>query len=318
MTKYASTFRNKIILVTGGTGSIGSEIVGQLLKYHPKKIRIYSRDETAQFYLQNELETNKKNKDILRFLIGDVRDKERLMRAMEDVDIVFHTAALKHVPYCERNPFEAVKTNVIGAQNIIDSALASGVKKVVAVSSDKAVYPNTLMGVTKLLMERMVTSVWNYSGMAKTQFSAVRFGNVLDSRGSVIPLWKKQIENGGPVTVTDKKMKRFFMSIPDAVNLVFLATTLMKGGETFILKMKEKNIYELAQETIAKYGKGEKVAIKLTGAREREKFEERLFTDEEKESLIDRGPFYVLLPDHEIFAKRKDLYRSHSNNRSKN
>jgi FlaA1/EpsC-like NDP-sugar epimerase len=312
MNNYAKVFRNKIILVTGGTGSIGSEVVRQLLKYHPKKIRIYSRDETAQFYLQNELEINARNKETLRFLIGDVRDKERLMRAMEDVDIVFHTAALKHVPYCERNPFEAVKTNVLGAQNIIDCALARGVKKVVAISSDKAVYPNTLMGVTKLLMERMVTSVWNYSGMAKTQFSAVRFGNVLESRGSVIPLWRKQIEAGGPVTVTDKNMKRFFMSIPDAVNLVFCAASLMKGGETFILKMEEKSIYELAQETIVKYGNGKKVAIKLTGAREREKLEEKLFTDEEKESLIDRGPFYILLPDHENFKTRKRLYNTRS------
>lgn len=312
MTNYTKVFRNKIILVTGGTGSIGSEIVRQLLKYHPKKIRIYSRDETSQFYLQTELEKKRGNKEILRFLIGDIRDQKRLIRAMEDVDIVFHTAALKHVPYCERNPFEAVKTNVIGAQNVIDSALACGVKKVVAISSDKAVYPNTLMGVTKLLMERMITSVWNYSGMSKTRFSVVRFGNVLESRGSVLPLWRAQIEAGESVTVTDKKMKRFFMSIPDAVNLVFLATTLMKGGETFILKMEEKNIYELAMETIAKYGKDRKVKVKITGAREREKFEEKLFTDEERFSLIDCNPFYVLLPNHENFKKRKYLYTTRS------
>lgn len=309
MKNFDKNFRNKIILVTGGTGSIGSEIVRQLLKYSPKKIRIYSRDETAQFYLQNELDKSVKNRRILRFLIGDIRDKERLSRAMEGVDIVYHTAALKHVPYCERNPFEAVKTNVFGAQNVIDSALSAEVKKVVAISSDKAVYPNTLMGVTKLLMERMITSVWNYSGMAKTQFSVVRFGNVLESRGSVIPLWKKQIEDGGPVTVTDKNMKRFFISIPEAVNLVFLATSLMKGGETFVLKMKERNIYDLAIETITKYGKGKKIKIELTGAREREKLEEKLFTDEEKNNLIDAGLFYILLPDHKIFKKRKNNYK---------
>lgn len=308
MNNYTNIFRNKTILVTGGTGSIGSEIVRQLLKYYPQKIRVYSRDETKQFYMQDELETSLKNKRILRLLIGDVRDKERLERAMEDVDIVFHTAALKHVPYCERNPFEAVKTNVMGAQNIIDCALKQKVAKVVAISSDKAVYPNTLMGVTKLLMERMVTSAYNYSGMAKTKFCVVRFGNVLESRGSVIPLWKKQIEEGKPVTVTDKNMKRFFMSIPEAVNLVFSAASLMKGGETFILKMKERDIYEMAQETIKKYGKGKKIKIKITGPREREKYTEKLFTDEEEKSLINAGPFYILLPDHEIFKKRKKLY----------
>lgn len=290
------TFKNKKILVTGGTGSIGSEIVRQLLQYEPAQIRIFSRDEGKHFFFQQELEKISYKIDI-RSLIGDVRDKERLNRAMGNIDIVFHAAAMKHVPFCEYNPFEAVKTNVQGTQNVIDMALKHNVEKMVAISSDKAVYPSSIMGITKLLMERIIINANYYLGESVTKFSVVRFGNVINSRGSVIPLWIDQIQKGGPVTITDKKMKRFFMTIPDAVKLVFIATANMKGREIFVLKMKERSIYELAKEVIAEHGHGKKIAIKITGAREREKITEKLFTDEEKKLMIDKKSYYVVYPE---------------------
>jgi len=183
-------FKNKKILITGGTGSIGQEIVREVLKHEPAVVRILDIDETKQFELQQEYE----DYENIRFLLGDIRDKERLYRAIEDIDIVFHTAALKHVQACEYNPFEAVKTNVIGTQNLIDVAIDEEVEKVIFTSSDKAVNPTNVMGATKLLAERLITSANYYKGARKTVFSSVRFGNVLGSRGSVIPLFKNQIE----------------------------------------------------------------------------------------------------------------------------
>lgn len=286
-------FKGKVILVTGGTGSIGSEIVRQLLPFEPAQIRIYSRDETKHYFFQKELDAIP-HKTEIRPLIGDVRDKERLDMAMGGVDIVFHAAAMKYVSYCEYNPFEAVKTNVHGTQNVIDAAIHRNVEKVVSISTDKAVNPSNIMGVTKLLMEKMIIGANSYIGESRTRFSVVRFGNVLDSRGSVIPLWVHQIKNGGPVTVTDKKMMRFFMTIPNAVNLVFRATASVEGGEIFILKMKEENIYELAQKTIAEYGAGKDIPIEITGAGEGEKFTERLFTDEEKLNMVEEELYYVI------------------------
>lgn len=303
--KLNDLFKGKIILVTGGTGSIGSEIVKQLLKYDPKQIRIYSRDETKHFFLMKELQEGQK---ITRHLIGDIRDKERLERAIQDVDIIFHAAALKHVNFCEYNPFEAIKTNVMGTQNLIDLAIKHNVTKVVAISTDKAVYPNTIMGITKLLMERIIIGAHNYLGNASTKFSVVRFGNVINSRGSVVPLWVEQIKNGGPVTITDKKMKRFFMDIPDAVKLVVAAMSTMRGQEIFVLKMKEKKISSLARKVIKEYGKGKKIPIKIIGAFDREKTLERLFTDEEQKYLLEKKSFNIILPNNNIFQKRKYSY----------
>jgi len=299
-------FQGKGILVTGGTGSIGSEIVRQLIPYRPKFIRVYSRDESKHYFLEQELNKINHAKNVMRYLIGDTRDKERLNRAFQEVDIVFHAAALKHVPYCEYNPFEAIKTNVHGTQNVVDLALLHNISKVIAISTDKAVYPNTVMGITKLLMERIIISSQNFIGDTKTKFAVVRFGNVLMSRGSVIPTWIEQIQNGGPVTVTDKNMTRFFMSIPDAVNLVFLATSHMKGGEIFVLKMPERNMYDLAKETIQKYAGGKRIAVKFIGRREKEKFHERLYTDEEQEFLINKDKFYIIKPSRDIFVKRRE------------
>ena len=247
-------FKNKKILVTGGTGSIGQEILREILKYEPTVVRIIDVDETKQFELQQEYE----DYDNIRFLLGDIRDKERLYRAIEDIDIVFHTAALKHVLACEYNPFEAVKTNVIGTQNLIDVCIDEEVEKVIFTSSDKAVNPTNVMGATKLLAERLITSANYYKGARKTIFSSVRFGNVLGSRGSVIPLFKTQIAKGGPVTITDKEMTRFIMSMCDAINLLFKATEIAQGGEIFVFKMDAIKITDLAEvmieELAQKYG----------------------------------------------------------------
>jgi len=299
--KLKKLFKNKIILVTGGTGSIGSEIVKKLLKYEPKQIRIYSRDESKHYFLEQEL-ARKKSKTQIKSLIGDIRDKDRLDIAFDNVDIVFHAAALKHVPYCEYNPFEAIKTNINGAQNLVELAIKHQVERLVAISTDKAVYPNTIMGITKLMMERLVIGAYNQK---KTKFAVVRFGNVLHSRGSVIPTWIDQINNGGPVTVTDKRMKRFFMAIPQAVSLVFSAAVMMEGEEIFVLKMPKKNIYELAQQTIKKYANDKEIEIAITGAREKEKLDERLYTDEETKSMIKTEDFFIILPNKKILKQRK-------------
>jgi len=306
--KLKKYFANKKILITGGTGSIGSEIARQLLKFKPTQIRLFSRDESKHYFLQKEIEEINKETDV-RFLIGDIRDKERLNKAFRNIDIVFHTAALKHVPFCEYNPFEAIKTNVYATQNVIDLAIEHNVEKVIAISTDKAVYPNGIMGITKLLMERMITSSYHYIGPAKTKFSVVRFGNVLNSRGSVIPTWIEQINKRQSITVTDKKMKRFFMSIPEAVELVFSATALMKGQEIFVLKMKEQNIYELAKKTITEHGKGKKVKIKMIGARESEKLTENLFTKEEALLMIDLEKHYVIFPNKKLLKERYKKYK---------
>lgn len=309
MDEFKKMFKAKRILVTGGTGSIGSEIVRQLLKFNPKQIRIYSRDESKQYHLQHELADADKKRQMLRFLIGDIRDKDRLDRAFRDIDIVFHAAALKHVPFCEDNPFEATKTNVYGTQNVLDLAIDHNIEKMIAISTDKAVYPNTFMGITKLMMERLVVSAANYSGRPKIKFSVVRFGNVINSRGSVIPLWIDQIKSGKPVTVTDKKMERYFMSIEDAVRLVFTAATIMIGSEIFVLKMPKINIHDLAQEVISRFGNGEAAKIKIIGAREREKMDERLFTDTERDLIIDAGPFNIIQSNRGNYLKRKSRYK---------
>ena len=190
---FADAFGDKRILITGGTGSIGSEILRKVLQYDPQVVRVFSIDEDAQFNLQQELG----DRPNVRFLIGDVRDRERLGMAGEDVDIIFHVAALKHVPLCEYNPFEAVKTNVLGTQNVIDVAMKGEVDKLITISTDKAVNPVNVMGATKLLAERLTISANHYKGSRKTAFSCVRFGNVLYSRGSVVPLFREQIRKGG-------------------------------------------------------------------------------------------------------------------------
>ena len=291
-------FKNKKILITGGTGSIGQEILREIIKHEPTVVRIIDIDETKQFELQQEYQAY----DNVRFLLGDIRDKDRLSRAIEDIDIVFHTAALKHVLACEYNPFEAVKTNVIGIQNLIDVAMDEEVEKVIFTSSDKAVNPTNVMGATKLLAERLITSANYYKGARRTIFSSVRFGNVLGSRGSVIPLFKKQIEKGGPVTITNNEMTRFIMPMQDAISLLFKATELAQGGEIFIFKMEAIKITDLAEvmvEDLApKYGyTPEEVKMEIIGTKPGEKLYEELMTEDEARRALETEDMFILLPE---------------------
>ncbi len=296
-------FKNKIVIVTGGTGSIGSEIVRQLLKFDVKQVRVYSRGEHKQHQLINELGEDKR----LRLLLGDVRDKERMDRAFEDADICFHVAALKHVPMCEYNPFEAIKTNILGTQNVIDLAIKHNLEKVIAISTDKAAAPASVMGASKLMMEKLMTAAEYIKGQSKTRFVAVRFGNVLNSRGSIIPLWIEQIKKGGPVTITDPRMTRFFMEIPKAVNLVFKAAELMQGGEVFVLKMDKINIVDLAKKIIKEHSPNKKIPIKITGIRAGEKLHEKLMTEEELEYALETDEILILTPQTIMLYTAKQL-----------
>lgn len=285
-------FKNKVVIVTGGTGSIGSEIVRQLLKTEATQIRIYSRDEHKQYELEHELGNDPR----LRYLIGDVRDKERLEFAFRGAHICFHAAALKHVPICEYNPFEAVKTNVVGTQNVINVSIKHNLEKVIAISTDKAVTPESVLGASKLMMERLIVAASLTTGPSRTRFSAVRFGNVLHSRGSVIHLWRKQIEAGGPVTITDRRALRYFMEIPEAVQFVFEASRLMRGGEIFVLKMKERSIVEYAEDAIVIYGNGKKIKLSFIGLRPGEKLREGLLTSEEISHTLEIKDMFIILP----------------------
>jgi FlaA1/EpsC-like NDP-sugar epimerase len=297
MTELKNVYEGKTILVTGGVGSIGSEIVKKVLEYNPEVVRVLDNNETGLFDLEQDLQSEK-----IRPFIGDVNDIGRLKRAIENVDIVFHAAALKHVPLCEFNPFEAVKTNVLGTQNLIDVALEEEVEKIIIISTDKAVNPVNVMGATKLLAERLAVSANFYKGWKKTTFSCVRFGNVLDTRGSVIPLFRKQINNGGSVTITDPNMTRFMMSISKAVELVLKTVEFAKGGEIFILKMPALRIGDLAdvmiEELAPKYGHNpNKIEIKIVGRRAGEKIYEELMTEDEAENAYEDEEMILILPE---------------------
>ena len=316
-------FKDKKILVTGGTGSIGSEIVRCLLQYDPDVVRILSRDETKQFEFEQELG----NPENVRFLIGDVRDKDRLKRAFEGIDIVFHAAAMKHVPACEYNPFEAVKTNVYGTQNVIDASLDNNVGKVIAISTDKAASPINTMGATKLLAEKLVIDANYYKGHVKTVFSCVRFGNVMESRGSVIPVFEKQIEKSGPLTITDPAMTRFMMTIPQAVDLVFKATKLTHGGEIFIFKMPAINLENLALAMIEHfapyYGHDpESIQMKTIGIRNGEKMHEQLMNEEEAQYAYETDDMFIVMPQS-TFSKyipkgaKKSIQKQYSSKKGK-
>jgi len=299
-------YENKTILVTGGVGSIGSEIVKNLLDANPEVIRILDINETELFEFEEELDSKK-----IRTFIGDVRDKERLKKAIEDVDIVFHAAALKHVPLCEYNPFEGVKTNVNGTQNLIDVALDEEVEKFVTISTDKVVNPINVMGATKLLAERLTTSANTYKGARKTVFSVVRFGNVLNSRGSLLPTIKKQIKEGGPVTLTDPEMTRFVMSINEASKLVIKASEKARGGEIFILKMpalKIKDLIEVIIEELSpEYGYSPKdIDIKKIGKRAGEKMYEELMTEEENHHAKEIEDMFVVFSENSFKREEGD------------
>jgi UDP-N-acetylglucosamine 4,6-dehydratase len=281
-----SIFKDKVILITGGTGSFGKACVKKLLESHsPAAIRIFSRDELKQWEMAREFDNHPK----LRFLIGDVRDAGRLRRAFEGVDYVIHAAALKHVPACEYNPVEAVRTNVDGAINVINAALDTNVKKVIALSTDKAVNPVNIYGATKLASDRLFIQSNSYSGQTHpTRFSAVRYGNVMGSRGSVIPLFRKQAESG-VLTITDPRMTRFWITLPQAVDFVLTSFEIMQGGEIFVPKIPSMKITDLAKVIAPK------AKLKVVGIRPGEKLHESLTTQEESATIREMKDRYIVL-----------------------
>lgn len=292
-----SYFTNKNILIIGGTGTIGSGLVKELIKHNPKVIRIFSRDEYKQFLMQQEY----RGVNNLRFLIGDIRDYDRLERAMNGIDIVFNLAAMKHVPACEYNPTEAIKTNIVGMENVIKAAQYYDVECVLFTSSDKAINPTNSYGATKLLAEKLVQAA-NYSkGNIRTKFVAVRFGNVMGSRGSVIPLFKKQIVEKRSITVTDPSMTRFMMTLKQAVRLIMYAAENSLGGELFVLKMPVIRLKDLAEVVIESACRDINISaadikVEHIGLRAGERRYEELMTEEESHHAYDLGLMYAILP----------------------
>ncbi|OGD60457.1 hypothetical protein A3I57_01185 [Candidatus Beckwithbacteria bacterium RIFCSPLOWO2_02_FULL_47_23] len=284
-----SKITDKTILITGGVGSIGSELVKKILELNPKQVRIFDNNE---FKLFESMQQYQKQQN-LRFLLGDVRDKDRVNWAMQTVDTVFHTAALKHVALNEYSPFESVKTNVIGTQNLLEAALTHQIETFINISTDKAANPTSTMGASKLLAERLTVGADHYKGRVETVFASVRFGNVLNSSGSVVPIFLEQIKSGGPVTVTDKNMVRYFMTIPDAVDLILKAAQIARGGEVFILKMPALKIVDLAQAMIDALSK-KPVALKVIGKRPGEKLFEKIVTRTEASLALELKDMYVL------------------------
>jgi UDP-N-acetylglucosamine 4,6-dehydratase/5-epimerase len=278
----------KNILVTGGTGSFGKKFTEVLLRDHnPRKVIIFSRDELKQ----HEMQRSGFNDPRLRFFIGDVRDKGRLVRAMNGVDIVVHAAALKQVPACEYNPIEAINTNVNGARNVIDAAIDTGVEIVVGLSTDKAVNPANLYGATKLCMEKLFVQSNAYSGGVGTRFSIVRYGNVVGSRGSVIPVFKKQKESG-TLTVTDPRMTRFWITLEQGVKFVINAMTSTQGGEIFIPKIPSMNIVSLAKVIAPE------AELSVIGIRPGEKLHECLLSEDEARYTYEFDNQYIIHPHH--------------------
>jgi UDP-N-acetylglucosamine 4,6-dehydratase len=288
-----NVFGGRTILITGGTGSFGQHFTRALLsRWDPAAIRILSRDELKQSEMARKI-----NDDRLRFLIGDVRDRDRLRRAVEGVDVVVHAAALKQVPACEYNPFEAVRTNILGAQNVAEACIDAGVPRALALSTDKAVSPANLYGATKLCAERLFIQANVYAAANTTRLSCVRYGNVVGSRGSVIPLFLDQASSG-ELTVTDERMTRFWITLDQAVQFVADCVARMEGGELFIPKIPSMRVLDLA-EAVAPG-----LPIRYTGIRPGEKLHESLITPEEARHTLDAGWCYVVEPEHPFWGGR--------------
>ena len=291
---------NKTILITGGTGSFGKDFTRSVLKkYNPKKIIIFSRDEFKQDLFRKEIAIEMPEKlSKMRFFIGDVRDKDRLYRAFDNVDYVIHAAAMKQVPACEYNPFEAILTNINGAQNIVDAAIDRGVKKVVALSTDKAVNPINLYGGTKLVSDKLFISANAYSADKGTVFSVVRYGNVAGSRGSVIPFFKSLIEKGvDELPITDFEMTRFWISLEEGIDLVFKALEESKGGETYISKIPSFKITDLAEAMLPG------CKLKHVGIREGEKLHEVMVTKDDSRTTFEYEKHYIIYPNFDWWNK---------------
>ena len=285
-------FNDKSILVTGGTGSFGRNFVKNLLnRYSPKKIIVFSRDELKQFEMQQQF-----SHDCIRYFIGDVRDRDRLIMAMRGVDYVIHAAALKQVPSCEFHPMEAVKTNIIGTDNVLTAAINANVKKVIVLSTDKAVYPINAMGVSKAMMERVAVAKTRNLGENDTTICCTRYGNVMASRGSVIPLFMDQIREGKEITITDPAMTRFMMTLDQAVELVLFAFENGHGGDIFVQKAPAATV-ELLAKTLSKLLGRPNHKINIIGTRHGEKLYEALLTREEMVSAEDMGDYYRIPAD---------------------
>lgn len=284
-------FANKTLLITGGTGSFGNAVLRRFLNTEIKEIRVFSRDEKKQEDMRINLANSK-----VKFYIGDVRSYDSLLPAMEGVDYVFQAAALKQVPSCEFYPLEAVKTNVLGTENVLNAALAKGVERVIALSTDKAVYPINAMGISKAMMEKIVVAKSRFADPQKTILNCTRYGNVMASRGSVIPLFIKLIKEGKPLTVTDPNMTRFLMSLDDAVDLVLYAYAHGNQGDIFVQKAPASTIGDLAQALIELFEV--KTEIMTIGTRHGEKLYESLMTREEMAHADDMGGYYRIPADN--------------------
>ena len=289
--------KNKKILITGGTGSFGNEIVDKLIKLGAKKIIILSRDE----YKQSEMNKKFKNHKSLRFFIGDVRDKDRLEMAMRDVEIVFHAAALKRVEVAEYNPFEAIKTNINGAQNVIEASLANKVQKVIALSTDKAVNPINLYGATKLASDKLFISANNLVGKRNTKFSVVRYGNVLASRGSVVPIFLEYHRSKkGYFPITSVEATRFWITLKEAITFVIKCSQMMNGGEIFVPKMPSVKIMDIARAIDKDY------EIKKIGLGHGEKLHESIISNMDSENIYENKQMYVIEPQIKFYQIKKN------------
>lgn len=294
---YSDILNNKNILITGGTGSFGHQMIKGLMPYKPKTIRIYSRDEDKQYSMKMELEKESIFKK-MEFIVGDVRDYDRLHTVTKDIDIIFHAAALKQVPTVESHPYEAVKTNVVGAYNVVKAAVARKVKKVVAISTDKAVKPVNAMGMTKALQEKIMLS----DDLTKdsTKFCCVRYGNVLGSRGSVIPLWNSKIDAKEPLPITHKEMTRFLLTLSEAIDLVFYSLKYGNGSEIFVKKAPAAKMTDLAL-AYAELKTGKKnYPLTFVGVRAGEKIDEILVSEEEMRHSVERKDHFVIKKEEKI------------------
>jgi UDP-N-acetylglucosamine 4,6-dehydratase/5-epimerase len=305
---YSSVLNDKNILITGGTGSFGHQMIVELMQYKPKLIRIFSRDEDKQHDLRQELLDNP-ILDKIQFVIGDVRDYERIHSITKDMDIIFHAAALKQVPSVEAHPYEAVKTNIVGAFNVVTAAVAQKVKNVIAVSTDKAVKPVNAMGMTKALQEKLILS--DEITKDKTKFCCVRYGNVLGSRGSVIPLWDKRLDQNKPLPITHPDMTRFMLTLSQAIDLVFYSLKNSKGGEIFVKKAPATKMINLAR-AYAELKTGKKnYPLEYIGIRAGEKIDEVLVSEEEMRRVQEKKDHFVIKREAEIdnrFVKKSTKF----------